>query len=193
MADLTTAPDVDYRRGTGFRIDRDRRLTSVVVDRRTAVALGAAGIALFVAVFVLDWIEAFPRGHWFHHWADYSALALLAGIAGIGIYRRVIVAGAERAVWEEAGWFRMRTSDRQTSHWGMERFDRVIIHRTNLLGFDTGAHGVNPRQPRTGIRFRVKLMGNSEVTVNSYRKREHAVALAYALSELTGYPVRDVC
>jgi hypothetical protein len=180
------------REGNGYTVDRDGLLTSTLVNRKLAVMTGIACLALFGWIFYLDWHKAIHQDQWFYGLIDYVALICLGvGLISIGLRKQVKLSSKSSQVWQEAGWFGLSTSTYETSAWPLDRFDRVLVFRTNLLGLEAPTRG-NPHRGGAGIRFQVRLAGNSEVTVNSYRNYNHASQLANVLADLTGYPVRSV-
>ena len=75
--------------------------------------------------------------------------------------------------------------------WDLERFDRVVIARGQRFGFTTQA-ATSPQQSNWNTRYRVKLMGDHEVIVNSYGSYEDARKLSLVLAYLTGFPLHEV-
>jgi len=177
--------------GAGFCVSRDNVLTSTLISRFKAVLVGLLCFSGFAAILVLDWLQTFSMNHWFNLVADLSMPLLLLGLVSIGLYKRIRVSPLANRIWQEAGWMGLSISPNHTSQWQLDRFDRIIIQRTNWLGMDAPALG-NPHAGKTGIMFRVKLMGDHELTVNSYANYQHALQLAHALAGITGYPIRDI-
>jgi hypothetical protein len=180
------------QQGDGFQVDRGGDLISHVINRRRAVMWGLLCLAGYGGIFALDWYQLVSIRYWIHDRLPVLALVLLvAGLSLIGAHRRVILSRAEARLWQQTGWFVFSTAARRTSQWPLERFDRILIQRSNLLGLEAPTRG-NPRSARPGIRFRVLLAGDSEVMVNSYRRYHSASQLANALSQLTGFAVHIV-
>jgi hypothetical protein len=192
MTGSDTGMNVAVREGKGFVVDRDGLLTSTLVNRKLAVTIGVASLALYGWFFYLDWHRAIDPDQWWSSLIDILALLCIGvGLISIGLRKQVKLSSEQSSVWQEAGWFGLSTSAYETSAWPLARFDRIIIQRTNLLGFEARTRS-NPRQAVRGVRFWVKLMGNSEVGINAYADYNEASQLAQVLSSLTGYPVRDV-
>ena len=176
-------------RGRGFALSSDGTLTSTVIDRKAMMTAGVLFLGLSGCLFYLDWRGVLVTTGWAANGVGIvSVVSLGAGLTAIGLRRRVKLSRSAQRAWAESGWFALSTNAHQTSAWPLAAFDRVVIARVNLLGFESPA----PRSPQRGapgIRFRVKLVGDSELTVNSYRNHQDALKLAFALSSLTGYRV----
>lgn len=179
-------------RGRGFELTSDGTLTSTVIDRRKAVTAGLIFLGVFAWLFYLDWQGLLVTTGWASDAIAMASVASLGlGLTAIGLHKKVMLSRSAARAWVESGWFAFSTSARQTSAWRLAAFDRVVIARVNLLGFESRA----PRSAQRGgpgIRFRVTLLGDSDLPVNSYRSYQNALKLAYCLSGLTGYRVVEM-
>lgn len=179
------------QKGPGFTVNQARVLTSHIIRRRITAPVGLICLLVSGRGLYLEW-QGLVTGH--QQPADYvqwSFWLLPVGLILIGICKRAVIDCARKRVRLSSGWFHFSLSFHITSHWDLNRFDRIVIQRDRRIGFSAPAANT-PWQNSWNLRYRVKLMGDHEVAVNSYDSHEDARRLSLALSTLTGYPVHEV-
>jgi len=178
-------------KGPGFTVDQNRMLSSHVINRRFTIPLGLLCLLISGGGLYLAW-QDFLTGH--QRTADYASWSiwlLPVGLVVIGIRKRVIVDCTQKRVRVSSGWFCLSLSRQITSRWDLARFDRIVIQRGRRLGFT--APGANtPQQNNWNMRYRVKLMGDHEVIVNSYGAYHDARRLSLVLASMTGFALHEV-
>ena len=193
LNDIPVADDRVLTYGAHFTVSHDKVLTSSSISRIKAVLIGVLCLAGFATIIVLDQQQSFSQSRWFEYVADLSLPLLLIGLMGIGLYKRVLVSPHKNAIWQEVGWLFFNISPYFTSQWRLDRFDRIIIQRSNWLRMDAPVAGnTHPHAGKIGILFRVRLQGDYALTINAYTNYQHAQQLAHALARVTGYPIHDL-
>ena len=178
-------------KGPGFTVNQDRVLTSHAIGRKFTVPLGL--LCLIISGWGLYWEwQGTLTGHQRPiDYAQWSFWLLPIGLVIIGLRKQVVVDCARQRVGVSSGWFGFSLSPYITSQWDLERFDRIVIHRGRRFGLTAPAAN-SPQQSSWNRRYRVKLMGDHEVIINSYGSHEDARRLALVLSYLTGFSLHEI-
>jgi hypothetical protein len=177
--------------GPGFTVSQDRILSSYLIRRSLTVPLGL--LCLFISGWDLywQWLGFFTGQPQPAGLASWSVWLLPVGLVLVGIRKRLAIDCPHKRVIVSSGWFCLSLSPYITHQWDLERFDRIVIQRGKRLGFTAPAVNT-PHRNNWNMRFRVKLMGDHEIVVNSYGSYQNARRLAFVLSTLTGFSMYEV-
>jgi len=180
------------KKGKGFVVDDDYVLTCYLLNRRVCVPIGFFLLLVFAFWIYAEWTEMFAIDR------DLSSqigslmtVFLLVALVLVGGRKEVIVSKPDKMVRRISTVFGHNALWGKITRWEFDRFDRIIVHRTNLVWMDA-PDLYNPKETKRGIRFRVKLVGDSEVEINSYRHFKDARELALAVATVTNLPLKDV-